>query len=129
MGQIDPVATEPQIGRRGRNRLRSRLPAKVVTLNGTRNTVLLDLSQTGARFGASEGMVAGQQAVLGWAGYEAFGILVWVENGLCGIAFDEPLGADVVFATRDRDTRERLPSDHELERRRVREWVDGSRRI
>ena len=129
MGRSDLLATEQQIGRRGRNRLRARLSAKIVTLEGTCNTVLLDLSQTGARFRAGKGMVAGQQAVLGWAGYEAFGILVWVENGFCGIAFDEPLEPDVVFATRDRDTYERLPSDHELERRQAREWVDGSRRI
>ena len=125
---LDPAA-EQQIGRRGRNRLRARLPAKIVTLNGTRNTVLLDLSLTGARFRASDGMVSGQQAVLSWAGFEAFGILVWVEGGLCGIAFAEPLGPDVLFETRDHDTHDRLPSDHELERRRAREWVKGSRRI
>ena len=73
MGRNDLLEPEQQIGRRGRNRLRARLSAKIVTLEGTRNTVLLDLSQTGARFRASDGMVSGQQAVLSWAGFEAFG--------------------------------------------------------
>ena len=129
MEQAFVPAAEQRIGRRSRNRLRARLPAKIVTLNGTSTTVLLDLSQTGARFRASDGMVSGQQAVLSWARFEAFGILVWVEGGLCGIAFEEPLGPDVLFETRDHDTHDRLPSDRELERRRAREWVKGSRRI
>ena len=129
MGQPAPVTTEQQIGRRGRNRLRARLPAKVVTFDGTRNTVLLDLSQTGARFRASEAMLSGQQALLSWAGFEAFGILVWVEDGLCGIVFDEPLAPSVLIETRDRDACDRLPSDHELERLRASEWVMGTRRI
>lgn len=129
MGQPAPVTLEQQIGRRGRNRLRARLPAKVVTFDGTRNTVLLDLSQTGARFRASRAMLSGQQALLSWAGFEAFGILVWVEDGLCGIVFDEPLAPSVLIETRDRDACDRLPSDHELERLRASEWVMGTRRI
>lgn len=129
MGQIDPVAPEQQIGRRGRNRLRARLPAKVVTLNGTRNTVLLDLSATGARIKATAEMVRGQQAILTWSRYEAFGSLIWVDRGQCGIAFDETLHPEVLFATRDLDASSRLPSDLELDRHRAREWVAGTRRI
>lgn len=129
MGQIDPVAPEQQIGRRGRNRLRARLPAKIVTLDGTRNTVLLDLSETGARIKETAEAVQGQQAILTWSGYEAFGSLVWVDRGLCGIAFDEPLKAKVIIATRDLDAASRLPSDLELDRNRAREWVEGARRI
>ena len=129
MGQIDPVALEQPIGRRGRNRLRARLPAKIVTLNGTRNTVLLDLSQTGARIKATAEMARGQQAILTWSGHEAFGRLVWVDRGLCGIAFDETLEPEAIIATRDLDERSRLPSDLELERDRAREWVVGTRRV
>jgi hypothetical protein len=116
-------------GRRGRNRLRARLAAKIVTLDGTRNTILLDLSQTGARLNASPGMIPGQKAVLTWIGFEAFGSIVWVDNGRCGMVFDEPLSHGVVLATRDVDARDHLPSDHELERWRAREWVAGMRRI
>ena len=129
MGYIDPVAPEQRIGRRGRNRLRARLPARIVTLNGTRNTVLLDLSQTGARIKATAEMAQGQQAILSWSGYEAFGTLVWVDRGLCGIAFDETLGPEALFATRDLDAASRLPSDRDLDRAHVGEWVAGTRRI
>lgn len=129
MGQVAPVAPERQIGRRGRNRLRARLPAKIVTLDGTRGTVLLDLSTTGARIKAIAGMAQGQQAILTWCGYEAFGSLVWVDRGLCGLAFDDPIDPDVIFATRDLDASGRLPSDAEMELNRAREWVEGTRRI
>ena len=129
MGQIDPVALEQPIGRRGRNRLRARLPATIMTLDGTRNTVLLDLSQTGARIKATAEMARGQQAILTWSSYEAFGLLVWVDRGLCGIAFHETLKPEAIIATRDLDERFRLPSDLELDRTRAREWVAGTRRI
>ena len=129
MGQIDLVALEPQVGRRGRNRLRSRLVAKVITLYGTRNTVLLDLSCSGARIKATPDMAKGQQAILIWSGFEALGSLVWVEHGLCGITFDEVLAQSVLISTRDLDGSSRLPSDAELDRDRAREWVAGTRRI
>ena len=129
MTLIDHSQAGQAVGRRGRNRLRARLAAKIMTLDGTRNTILLDLSQTGARLNACPEMLAGQQAVLSWSGFEVFGILVWVENGSCGMVFDQPLSPELVFATRDLDAREHLPSDRELERRRAREWVDGTRRV
>ncbi len=129
MGRSDLHTAELRIGRRGWNRLRARLAAKLVMLQGTRNTVLFDLSLTGARLKASADMVPGQQAVLSWAGFEAFGSLVWVENGMCGIAFGDPLAPEILVATRAHDTRDHLPNDDELERWRVREWVEGSRRV
>lgn len=129
MGQIERVAPEQEIGRRGRNRLRARLHARIVTLDGTRSTVLLDLSETGARVTATENVACGQQAILIWSVYEVFGSLVWVDRGLCGIAFDEPLEPNIVIATRELDVTSRLPSDQEIERNRAREWVAGTRRI
>lgn len=123
------IATEQIIGRRGGNRLRARLAAKVITLDGTRSTILLDLSLTGARLKANAEMAPGQQAILAWSGHEAFGVLVWVDRGLCGMVFDKPLKPCVLIATRDLDAASRLPSDHELVRKRASEWVAGTRRI
>jgi hypothetical protein len=91
--------------------------------------VLLDLSLTGARIRSSSEVRVGQQAVLSWAHYEAFGEIVWVAHGLCGMVFEDPLDPAVLFATRDLDASERLPSDRELERNLMREWVDGERRV
>ncbi|HVR91163.1 MAG TPA: PilZ domain-containing protein [Novosphingobium sp.] len=122
-------AAIPAIGRRGRNRLRARLPAKIVTLDGTRNTVLLDVSLTGARIKATENLAQGQQAILAWAEFEAFGRVVWLAHGMCGMAFEEPLEPAALIATRDRDEREHLPSDRDMARCDAREWVDGSRRV
>ena len=126
---MGPTASQPAIdgaGRRRRSRLRARLAAKLVTLDGTRRTLLLDLSLTGARIRASAELRTGQQAVLCWANFEAFGTVVWVARGLAGVAFDEPLDPGTLYATRDLD---QLPNDRELERNMMREWVDGSRRV
>nr|WP_195908562.1 PilZ domain-containing protein [Novosphingobium sp. Gsoil 351] len=122
-------APDPQIGRRGRNRLRARLAARIVTIHGTRNTVLLDLSASGARIRATEDMAKGQQAMLTWSRYEAIGSLVWVEDGLCGIAFHDALLPEVLIATRDLDAIDRLPGEREPERTEVRAGVAGIRRV
>jgi hypothetical protein len=71
-------------------------------------------------------MQVDQQIVLSWAQHEAFGKIVWVKDGLCGIAFDRPISAQSLVATRDSD---QLPSDRQIERDHVREWVEGLRRV
>ena len=129
---MGPTASEPGIegvGRRKRSRLRARLAAKLVTLDGSRNTVLLDLSLTGARIKAAPNLCPGREGVLSWSCHEAFGTIVWVAHGLCGMEFDEPLDPAVLLATRDLDATSRLPSDRDLERNLLREWVDGERRV
>src|SRR5215207_2014447 len=106
MGRTELQRAEQPIGRRGRNRLRARLAAKIVLRDDTCKTILLDLSQTGARLRAGPGMAPGLQGVLIWAGFEAFGRLVWVERGMCGMAFEQPLPQQVLIATRDLDARD-----------------------
>lgn len=120
---------EPRIGRRKRNRLRARLPAKVTTIHGKRSTVLLDLSATGARVAATEEMARGQRVMLAWSNFEALGSLVWITGGACGIAFYEPLTAETLIATRDFDSGHRLPGERQPERDRVRDWLAGVRRV
>lgn len=121
--------TDNRIGRRANSRLRARIPAKLVTLDGTRGTVLVDLSAGGARIKAHDGLRPGQQVVLRWAGFEAYGAVQWVARGLCGLAFDEPIDQRVLIGTRAFDERERLPSEDELVRLQAWEWVVGQRRV
>ncbi|MGH6786056.1 MAG: PilZ domain-containing protein [Novosphingobium sp.] len=118
-----------RIGRRGSGRLRARIPARLVTLDGTRSTVLIDLSTGGARAKAVEGLRVGQQMVLQWAGFEAYGAVQWLAHGLCGMAFDEPIESEVLLETRAVDEREHLPEDRDLVRLKAWEWVSGARRV
>lgn len=123
------VAVEHDVGRRARSRLRTRLPARIVTLYGTRNTLLLDLSLTGARIKADADMSCGQTIVLEVALFEAFGKIVWIAGGSCGVSFDEPISSKLLLAMRVRDETDRLPSDSDLARKLAGEWVAGQRRI
>ena len=86
--------------RRQRPRLRVGLTARVESLHGKFDAQLIDLSQTGARLKSlTSGL--GRAVVLRWLDFEAFGDLVWEEEGLVGMKFDPPLSNEVVLATRE----------------------------
>ena len=114
------------IGRRKYSRLRVRLPAKLVTLSTTISTVLLDISIEGAKIEAKGDIHCGDQAVLLWDRYEAFGRIAWIDGPACGVLFEEPITPKVLIATRDLDDEQHLPEDRELDRRRVQAWVNGA---
>lgn len=114
-------------GRRGRSRLRLRLPARLTTVTATRPAVLLDLSLTGAKTTAPEGVRPGLQCFLRWGGDEVFGTVVWLQSGLCGIAFEKAITPAQLIETRDRFDSDPLPGDHELLCRAALDWVDGKK--
>ena len=116
-------------GKRLASRLRTRLPARLVTLDGEYRVILLDLSCTGASVRRDGLLFEAGNAILQWMGHEAFCIARWNQAGQCGLAFDQPIPLEWVLATRDHDATERLPDDAELERHRAREWVTGVARI
>jgi PilZ domain len=127
-----PDRDNPTAGRRTHSRLRVRLPARLTTLDGTTSAILVDLSFGGARLITSALLVPGQEAVLAWHGFEAFGMIGWVHDRMCGMHFDEFLAAKVLIATRDLDDINHLPGDRELIRDSMRgvarDWVSGVRR-
>ena len=119
----------PMAGRRTHSRLRVRLPARLTTLDGTSSAILTDLSFGGAKLLVGCPVVAGEEAVLTWHRFEAFGTVTWAHDGMCGLAFDEFLAPKVLLDTRDLDDADHLPSDRELMRGAAREWVEGRRRL
>jgi hypothetical protein len=116
-------------GKRLASRLRTRLPARLVTLDGEYRVILLDLSCTGASVRRDGLAFKAGNAILQWMGHEAFCLARWNEAGQCGLEFDKPIPLEWVLATREHDAAERLPGDDELVRRRAREWVAGIARI
>ena len=73
------------IGRRRDARLRLGVPAQLITLHGQYSASLCDLSQSGAHVRAKGDLFRGEDAVLQWLGFEAFGKLVWAANGEGGL--------------------------------------------
>ncbi len=124
MIQPDP-AQMIAVGKRAHARLRVRLPAKLITLHGECRPALIDLSAGGARVGKPGLECHPGKAILQWAGYEAFGQIVWARDGLAGMRFEEPIPDAWVMATRKLAEDAPLPDDAELHRRIARDWVGG----
>lgn len=121
---------EPTLGRRREPRLRLRLEVRMITLDGTSRMVMADLSRSGARItGALPPLRAGQQMIIQWSGFEAFGVIAWCEGNQCGVAFDEPLSQQVLIRTRQLYDRAPLGSDRELARGAARAFVQGKVRL
>jgi len=120
---------ETTAGRRAHSRLRLRLPTHLITLSGTHKAILTDLSVWGAKVINAGSPQVGEQAVLQWGPYEAFGTVVWSGAGACGLRFFEIVPPMVVVATRDLNDAERLGSERDIVREVAGEWVNGVRRL
>jgi hypothetical protein len=119
-----------QRGRRGHARLRLRLAARMVLLDGTQHCILSDLSTGGARVQPSKRVSRDADVVLMWGrGLEAFGKIIWVSQRDCGILFDEPLAGGALQATRQIDEVERLPEDRDVVRQSARAFVENGTRL
>lgn len=108
--------------RRGKARLRTGIPAALVTMDGRQEISLVDLSESGAGIlVADPGHIAG--GVLQWMDYEVYGAVVRRVGKDVGLQFDEPIDPAWVL-----DTRMWLPelTDSKGQLRRfARDWVAG----
>jgi hypothetical protein len=128
MEPLRPDRDRPVAGRRAHSRLRVRLPARLITLDGTSGAILTDLSFGGAKLITNCVLRPRQQAVLAWHRFESFGTVSWVHDGMCGLNFEEFVKPDVLLATRDLYDADYLPSERELARDEARAFVEGLRR-
>ena len=130
MTETGPFSPDGMTGRRREGRLRVRLAAKLITLDGEYRGVLADLSTRGARIEAGYGKLRpGQEAVMQWEGAEAFGIVTWVVDGSVGLRFYDPLDRCAVMAARRLDDRMRLVNDEDGVRQSARAFVQGAIRL
>jgi len=110
--------------RRGKARLRTGIPAALVTMEGRQEILLVDLSETGAGILVDDpGHIAG--GLLQWMDYEVYGAVVRRVGQDVGLQFDVPIDLDWVI-----DTRAWLPmlTDETGKLRRfARDWVRGTR--
>ncbi len=116
-------------GRRRRSRLRVRLAAQLATRSEAHQAILADISLDGARIQTEVPIVPGTEILIEWAGFEAFGDVVWCKDGQCGIVFEEPIARPILLATRAVHDAARLPDDRNLLRRIASQWVRGNRRL
>jgi hypothetical protein len=117
------------IGRRRDSRLRigKGVPARVLTLDGQASASLLDLSQSGAHLRSAAPMRRGQDLMLWWLDFEAFGRLVWISGDEAGIEFDELLPPSVLLETRMKVDESLAPSSEQFAYDRARNWYLAQR--
>lgn len=125
MGMLDKLTG--MVGRRRDSRLRLGVPAQLITLTGQCGASLCDLSQSGAHLRANGTLVRGEDAVLSWLGFEAFGQIVWAGDGEAGMEFDELLTAAILIQTRDQVDLGLAPSTKRADYETARDWYLRSR--
>ena len=95
MGQALPGT----VGRRRAPRLRLAIDARLITTHGEYLVRLDNLSATGAHISRPK-QDEFTACVLKWLGFEAWGQMVWMRGGYCGVRFERPLPDAWVEATR-----------------------------
>lgn len=128
MGHISLDRILPEVGKRITSRLRLRLAARVMTTAQSWPAELLDLSYFGGRLACDEPPLPGQDVLIEWGDFEAFGMVVWASLRTCGVRFYEPLKAPVLIATRDRNDVEPFQTNNERARHEARDFVMGRMR-
>lgn len=78
-------------GKRASARAPVLLRAALHTLTTSRSITLFDVSSTGARISLPEPLSEGQQLWLKIPPLEIFATVVWTDDDMCGVQFDEPL--------------------------------------
>ncbi len=116
------------VGRRTAARLRLAIPARMLTIHGIHDCILLDLSRTGARIALTKPLPIGSNGFVAVAQIEAFGEVIRREMGESGgvnaVRFDDPLEqADVLAVRHHAETF--LMRERETLREQVRRWVAG----
>jgi hypothetical protein len=101
----------------------------MVLREGTQSCILIDLSLSGARVQTSQPARLGDEAVLMWGSFEAFGQVVWASPSLCGLALFDPITDAMLLGTRQLDQVARLPEDRDLVRSTARSYVQGGVRL
>lgn len=105
-------------GRRASSRLRLRLPAELITLDGQGSAVLEDISATGARVSSRFTLRPGASCILRLARLELFADVAWCAQGRLGLIFERPLAQDQLLRLRNLD-----PVDLTNERAASQNWA------
>jgi hypothetical protein len=105
-------------GRRASSRLRLRLPAKLITLDGQGSAVLENISATGARVSSQFTLRQGASCILRLARLELFADVAWCAQGRLGLIFERPLAQDQLLRLRNPD-----PADLANERAASQDWA------
>ena len=113
-------------GRRSSERAAAPLLAVITTLTRCHSAVVVDVSTSGARLSGSDLPTMGEELVVNIDGVQAFGTVVWSDQGEAGIEFESPLSVEDESSLQQRVALTRgLPSEMKAA---FESWVIGCAR-
>ena len=90
----------PNTGRRAAPRLRLSLPARLISVQGNQECILMNLSRSGAQVAVMDPLRSGEAAVLRCGSLEVFGDVIRADFGLNAMRFERELRDEDVLAVR-----------------------------
>jgi hypothetical protein len=128
MDMAPPFPRSQQHRRRdSRLRIRQGVPAQLMTLDGQDSASLLDLSQSGAHIRLKTPLRRGQDVILWWLGFEAFGRVVWTSGSEAGLEFHDLVPTPVLLQTREQVDAGLARTTAEVAYETARAWYQGWR--
>jgi len=95
------------------------------TVGVSRTVSILDVSQTGAKLRCAVPLEIGQEVWLQASQFDVFGTIVWIGDGLYGVAFDESLSAEEAVGLQARGKVMLMPRLTLEEQLAVEDWKNG----
>lgn len=89
-------------GRRGAERASVLVLAIAATIGETRDAVLLNISERGAKLRCRQQVRVDEELLLRSEGIEAFGRVVWCTTDTVGLIVDEPLSGEAIAILRSK---------------------------
>ena len=115
-------------GRRGAARRLAPLPAVFMTIGRSAKAGVIDISCTGIRLRGRDLPPRGEEMELKVEEVRVFGIVAWVEDNECGVAFDAPLMPFEVDRLRRKAGVPRLAALSMEDRLALESWLVGASR-
>ena len=101
------------------------LPAAIKSFTKIGSVELLNLSATGARLRGSDLPPVNDCVLIRAEAVEAFGTVVWNDDGLCGVHFDEPLSPLQIHNLEHESELSIMANQSPQERMAAEDWATG----
>jgi hypothetical protein len=101
------------------------LPVAMSTWQRSHTVDLLDLSDTGAKLQGEQLPDVGTEVLVRTGGLEAFGTVVWCEDGPCGVCFDVELSPEATAREKSEGGVATLRGLTAQERLAANDWAHG----
>ena len=113
-------------GRRAAVRQTVSMPASMFSLEHSRVVIVEDISTTGAKLSGGDLPKLGEDVWIKAGPVDAFGTVVWIDEFVCGVTFEQPLNASEDSFIQEEARMMSLTKLTAAEREALADWRHGS---